>query len=109
MKTTIVTSILALSMLFFTINSIAEGVDTSSVTVNPAKANVNKSADFAFKLDANQIIKAAESVDLNDLTISKQKDTVTKSSSKLPFAFKLDSKQIKSEAQNTDIKELDAK
>jgi hypothetical protein len=109
MKTTIFTSILAFLFLVITMNTTAEGIDSSSVTLSPVKSGINKNTNFAFRLDVVQIIKAAESIDLNELNPVKQKTTVSKNSKTPSFAFKLDNNQIISEAMNTDASELESK
>ncbi|NVO21140.1 MAG: hypothetical protein HXX13_15665 [Bacteroidetes bacterium] len=109
MKTTIFTSILAFLFLVVTMNTTAEGIDSSSVTMNPVKSSVNKNTNFAFRLDVIQIIKASESIDLSELNLVKQKTKVSKNSKTPSFAFKLDPTQIITEAQNPDTGELESK
>ena len=109
MKTTILATILALSFMFLTTNSKADGVDTASAKANPSITTLNTICDFAFRLDPSQILKAAETVDLSDLSNSNKKESLRNNGDTASFAFKLDVKQIIDEAQQVDLSELNAK
>jgi hypothetical protein len=106
MKTLILTTILAFSFLFTTVNSSAEGTDTASILSGPTQ--FNKICDFAFRIDLSQIIKEAETADLTELNGSKEKATATQNET-LPFAFKLDTNLVIEEAQQLNLSELDVK
>jgi hypothetical protein len=106
MKTLILTTILAFSFLFTTMNSSAEGTDTASILSGPTK--MNKICDFAFRIDLSQIIRDAETADLTELNGSNEKAPSTRNEA-LPFAFKLDTNLVNEEAQQLDFSELDAK
>ena len=107
MKTLTITSILAMSFIFLTMNSNADGIDTTAANASPLAFHRNY--DFAFKLDPTQIKKDAETVDLSDLYNADLKVSTSKKDFQLPFAFKLDPKQIEDETQQVDQTELNAK
>jgi hypothetical protein len=105
MKTLILISIISLSFMFFTINTKAGGIDSSTPNLKASESTLVKISDFAFRLDLKQIMKDIDSIDLSDLAASIYQKPSIKDET-LPFAFVLDAEQIKYEAENVDASEL---
>jgi hypothetical protein len=107
MKTLIFTTILTAALFLTSINSKADGIDSSSANAKITASSISTIRDFAFRLDLSQILQAAETVDLSDLLSLGSKSITPSSNTKVPFAFVLDTNQINTEAQQVDLSELE--